>query len=105
MLSTSMLPDNDTLVVLETSKVAMSAGPLGTVAGVQFVAVFQSPLVGLRFQVALPANEWAAIKHEKTQMTGKSLFIPRSQQKAARISRQYEDCESGLRVTFRRRFS
>ena len=42
-------------VVLETPKVAVSLGPLGMVAGVQLVAVFQSPLVGLRFQVALPA--------------------------------------------------
>ena len=42
---------------LEAAKVAMSPGPFGTVAGVQLAAVFQSPLVGLRFQVALPA--WA----------------------------------------------
>src|SRR5690242_12849424 len=41
----------------ETAKVAVSAGPLGMVLGVQLAAVFQSPLVGLRFQVALPANE------------------------------------------------
>jgi hypothetical protein len=41
----------------DISKVAMSSGPLGTVAGVQLAAVFQSPLAGLRFQVALPA--WA----------------------------------------------
>ena len=34
----------------------MSVLLLGTVAGVQFAAVFQSPLVGLRFQVALPAS-------------------------------------------------
>ena len=33
----------------------MSLGPFGTVAGFQLVAVFQSPLAGLRFQVALPA--------------------------------------------------
>ena len=74
-------------VVLEAPNVATSALPLGTVAGVQFAAVFQSPLVGLRFQVALPANEWAAIKQEKRQMTGKSFFMLRSQQKTAAISR------------------
>ena len=34
----------------------MSAGPLGTVAGVQFAAVFQSLLIGWRFQVALSAQ-------------------------------------------------
>ena len=44
-------------VIVETSKVAMSPGPFGTVLGVQFAAVYQSPLVGLRFQVALSA--WA----------------------------------------------
>ena len=29
-------------------------------------------------------------------MTGKNLFIPRSQQKPAVISRQYEDCDPAL---------
>jgi hypothetical protein len=86
------------------SNVAVSAGSFGTVAGVQFAAVFQSPLVGLRFQVALPAKEWAAIKHEKTQTTGKNVFILPSQQKAARISRQYEDCDLVVKF-FRRRFT
>jgi hypothetical protein len=62
-------------VVLELAKVAMSFGPFGTVAGVQFAAVFQSPLTGFALQVALPAKDWAAIKHEKRQRTGKSLFI------------------------------
>jgi len=41
--------------LFETPKVAVSAGILGTVAGVQFAAVFQSLLAGFRFQVALPA--------------------------------------------------
>ena len=52
-------------VVFERPKVAVSLGPLGTVAGVQFAAVFQSLLIGLALQVALPAKEWAAIKHER----------------------------------------
>src|SRR5689334_22430166 len=65
------LAARDTFVVFEAAKVAMSLGPLGTVAGVQFAAVPQSLLVGLRFQVALPAKDWPAINHEKTQMTGK----------------------------------
>src|SRR5712692_10262190 len=43
------------LVVFESAKVAISAGPFGTVEGVQFAAVFQLPLIGLRFHVALPA--------------------------------------------------
>ena len=45
----------ETSVVFERAKVAISAGPLGTVAGVQLPAVFQSPEVGLRSHVALPA--------------------------------------------------
>jgi len=43
-------------VILEAAKVAMSADPLGTVAGVQLLAVNQSALAGLSFQVALPAE-------------------------------------------------
>ena len=44
------------MVVRDRAKVAISAGPFGTVAGVQFAAVPQSPLLGLRFHVALPAR-------------------------------------------------
>src|SRR5262249_16751043 len=43
-------------VTVETPKVAMSSVPLGTVRGDQFVAVFQSLLIGLVRQVALPAK-------------------------------------------------
>jgi hypothetical protein len=84
--------------MLDAPNVAVSLGPFGTVAGVQLVAVLQSPLVGFRFQVALPAKEWPAINSENKQTTGKSLFIPQSQQKAAAISRQYEECELRMRV-------
>ena len=42
-------------VVFERANVAVSADPLGTVAGFQFVLVFQSPERGLPFHVALPA--------------------------------------------------
>ena len=86
------LAARDTFVAFEAAKVAMSLGPLGTVAGVQFAAVLQSPVLGLTFQVALPANEWTAIMHENMQTAGKSLFIPQSQQEAAPISRQYGQC-------------
>src|SRR5689334_4551118 len=58
-------------VMLEVVNVATSSGPLGTVAGVQLAAVFQSPLVGVALQVALPANEWAAINSENRQIMGK----------------------------------
>ena len=46
----------ETAGLFETANVAMSAGPFGTVSGVQLAAVFQSRLVGLDFHVALPAN-------------------------------------------------
>lgn len=52
----SVTAERKTFVVLERLKVAVSEGPFGTVAGVQFAALFQSPLVGLRFHVALPAK-------------------------------------------------
>ena len=61
--STSVVAERDTPVVFERANVAVSAGPLGTVMGVQFVAVCQSPLPGLRFQVALAA--WLALSTEQ----------------------------------------
>ena len=48
--------------MLEVANVAISERPFGTVAGVQLVAVFQSPLGGVRFQVALPANNGSGTK-------------------------------------------
>jgi hypothetical protein len=45
------------LVIVEMLKVAVSKGPLGTVAGVQLAAVFQSPLTGFALQVALPPKQ------------------------------------------------
>jgi hypothetical protein len=54
--STPTPADGEMEVMFDVSKVATSVGALGTVAGVQFAAVFQSPLVGLVFQVALPAQ-------------------------------------------------
>src|SRR6266550_6149581 len=48
-------PENLRRVILETANVATSLGPLGTVAGVQLAAVFQSRLVGFILQVALSA--------------------------------------------------
>jgi len=52
---TSVLAEIERSVVLDKSKKAVSDAPLGTVAGLQFVLVFQSPERGLRFHVALPA--------------------------------------------------
>ena len=45
----------ETSVTPEEANVAVSEGPFGTVAGVQLAAVVQSPLVGLRFHMALSA--------------------------------------------------
>jgi len=51
-----MRPESATPVMLDVAKVAVSVGELGTVAGVQLVAVFQSPVAGAGFHVALPAK-------------------------------------------------
>ena len=55
---TAIFAEIETFVVLERANVAVSAGPLGTVIGVQLAAAFQSPEPGLRSHVALPA--WVA---------------------------------------------
>ena len=81
ILSTTVVAENVRLTALETPKVATSPGPFGTVAGVQFVAVFQSPLVGLRFQVALPPNAVAAAKSRE-----KSVDIADNEQGTLRRS-------------------
>jgi len=53
MVLTSVFAEMETLVVFERPKVAISAGPLGTVIGVQLAAVFQSPEAGSRSHCAL----------------------------------------------------
>jgi hypothetical protein len=52
---TSVDAEMETLVTFEEPNVAVSEGSLGIVIGVQLAAVFQSPEVGLRSHVALPA--------------------------------------------------
>jgi hypothetical protein len=55
--ATVVFAEIETVVVLEVANVAVSVAPLGNpVFGVQFALVSQSPLPGLRFQVALPAK-------------------------------------------------
>jgi len=54
--------------MFETPKVAVSEGPLGTVAGVQLVAIFQLPLVALVFHVALPAKISGAPERKRIEM-------------------------------------
>jgi hypothetical protein len=53
---TSAEPESDTSGMVEKANVAVSAAPLGTVAGDQFAAVFQSLETGFAFQVALRAK-------------------------------------------------
>ena len=65
---TSVGSEMEMPVVLETPNWAVSAGPFGTVAGVQLAAVFQSPLAGLRFHVALPAKAVTAVIRKKTSV-------------------------------------
>lgn len=60
LLKTMLLTSTDVVlmerfVISDVPKVALSADPFGTVFGIQFAAVFQSPLLGLSVQVALPA--------------------------------------------------
>lgn len=61
-------------VRLDEAKVAMSEGSLGTVGGVQFAAVFQSPLVGLRLHVALPPKVGHSRRKSVAIMAAQSLF-------------------------------
>src|SRR6266536_6096303 len=53
---------------MERANVAVSAGPLGTIAGVQLAAVFQSSVAGLAFQVALPAKVLLAVERTSVRI-------------------------------------
>jgi hypothetical protein len=53
----------ESAVMLEARNLAISAGPLGTVLGLQFAAVFQSLLAGADFHVALPAPQGCTKKN------------------------------------------
>ena len=66
-----------TSVTLETSNVAVSELPFGTIGGFQLAASYQSLLMGLRFQVALPAKDcrWAANNSSTAAMTNVNLLI------------------------------
>jgi hypothetical protein len=61
--------ESETPVVSEPSKVAVSEGPFGTAAGVQFAAVFQLPELGFVVQVALPARADAALKIKQQNLS------------------------------------
>ncbi len=55
-------------VVLERANVAVSAGSLGTAAGVQLLAVFQSPEPGLVFHVVLPPKVVLRVESRSSSM-------------------------------------
>src|SRR5438067_10071445 len=65
---TSISVVTKTSVWLERTNVAVSAGPLGTVLGVQLLAVFQSLVTGLAFQVALPAKLLLAVERTSVRI-------------------------------------
>jgi hypothetical protein len=57
-----------TFVWFETLKVAISEGPLGTVAGFQLVGVFQFPVAGSSCHVALPAKAGPALAQSRVMI-------------------------------------
>jgi hypothetical protein len=65
----------ETSVTCEEAKVAVSVDPLGTVAGVQLAAVFESPLLGCRFHIALPAFAFDATANARVKMTLGLIYI------------------------------
>ena len=59
---TSVAAEMETPVIVEVANVAVSADPLGGPPAVQLPAVFQSPVAGLAFHVALPAKLLLAVE-------------------------------------------
>ncbi len=71
---TSVLAEIEMAEMAENWKVAWSADPLGTVAGVQLAAVFQSPLVGVKLHVALPEKAGEAKSVSATAKSTLRIF-------------------------------
>jgi hypothetical protein len=65
---TSVAASGATNLTLEVAKVAVSSGPLGAVAGVQLLPVFQFTVAGFAFQVALPAKLLPAVESRRVRM-------------------------------------
>src|SRR5260370_40745328 len=70
-----------TSVTFDVPNVATSDVPFGTVFGLQFAAVFQSPLAGVFGHVALPATDFrcttknrSAAGTRKTSLTKKGVI-------------------------------
>jgi hypothetical protein len=77
MVFTAVLAESETCLVVDAPKVAVSAAPLGIVAGIQLPAVFQLPLAAADSHLALPATA------EVIQSNGTSALYPqRRMQKA-----------------------
>jgi hypothetical protein len=64
-------------MVFEASNVAMSAGPFGTVFGIQFTALSQSLLLGFKFHVTLAAHAVWMLNIAKANPVAKtSITLP-----------------------------
>ena len=72
---TSVFAEIEMAVVFESANVAVSADPLGTVVGVQFVAVFQSLEPGLRSHITLPAWADPARKNIRPQPISRAINL------------------------------
>ncbi|PYK94550.1 MAG: hypothetical protein DME36_05255 [Verrucomicrobia bacterium] len=70
MLKILVSSEMDTLVKLETPKVAVSNGPLGGVGEVQLAELFQSPFAGLRSHVPLSAQIGATPQQRRNTVIG-----------------------------------
>ena len=70
MLFTCIRLERERPVMLDVANVAVSVGELGTVAGIQLAAVFQSPVPGAAFHVALPAKLMLAAGSRNSSTTG-----------------------------------
>ncbi|MBA3272554.1 MAG: hypothetical protein H0T11_01600 [Chthoniobacterales bacterium] len=67
--------ETETFGTLEKANAAISVGALGTVLGIQFVAVFQSPEVGFVFQVALPAKALFGCVPRSTKISAPRMVL------------------------------
>ena len=70
MLFTCIRLERERPVMLDVANVAVSVGELGTVAGIQLAAVFQSPVPGAAFHVALPAKLMLAAANRNNSTVG-----------------------------------
>ena len=70
--STIVFAVTETAVVFEAANVAVSADPLGTVAGVQFVAVFQSPELRVKVPCRAASSSKVGQQDEHTPKTDSS---------------------------------